>query len=103
MLWPMNLCYPSCIYSKGFRFPKTVFLNLTFTVLGLASGQYPILSDLLSLIDNKLSAVPARQTAVQKELMLDDLRRLRNVRAVIQSIVKNYEISLTGTLRLKIF
>ena len=75
---------------QGIQIPQDGVPEFNVHCTGLASGQYPVLSDLLSLIDNKLSAVPARQTAVQKELMLDDLRRLRNVRAVIQSIVKNY-------------
>ena len=75
---------------QGIQIPQDGVPEFNVHCTGLASRQYPVLSDLLSLIDNKLSAVPARQTAVQKELMLDDLRRLRNVRAVIQSIVKNY-------------
>ena len=75
---------------QGIQIPQDGVPEFNVHCTGLASRQYPVLSDLLSLIDNKLSAVPTRQTAVQKELMLDDLRRLRNVRAVIQSIVKNY-------------
>ena len=63
---------------QGIQIPQDGVPEFNVHCTGLASGQYPVLSDLLSLIDNKLSAVPARQTAVQKELMLDDLRRLRN-------------------------
>ena len=79
------------LYLKhGIQIPQDGVPDFNVCCTGLTSYQYPILSDLLALIDNKLAVVPSKQTAVQKELMLDDLRRLRNVRAVVQNIVKNY-------------
>ena len=69
------------LYLKhGIQIPQDGVPDFNVCCTGLTSYQYPILSDLLALIDNKLAVVPSKQTAVQKELMLDDLRRLRNVR-----------------------
>ncbi|MFR2660519.1 MAG: hypothetical protein ACLS9N_13430 [[Clostridium] leptum] len=88
------------LYLKhGIQIPQDGVPDFNVCCTGLTSYQYPILSDLLALIDNKLAVVPSKQTAVQKELMLDDLRRLRNVRAVVQNIVKNYGNIFNGPVK----
>lgn len=59
-------------------------------ITGLSPESYPIFSDLLSLIEQKLTNDYDDLSEVQQAIQISNLQKLDNIRAVIENLCKNF-------------
>lgn len=63
---------------------------------GLSPEKYPIFSDLLDYLDKTLKNTKSRYSAIEKELEIQQRKRISDIRNVINNVVNNYGNILDG-------
>lgn len=65
-------------------------------ITGLSAKKYPVLSDLLSLVNNKIEKLKKTKNAMEQNVALMDIEELKNIQLTLTSVVRNYGYIFDG-------
>lgn len=65
-------------------------------ITGLPPASYPVFSDLLTLITEKLEGDYGTLDTIQQELKIESLKKLSNIQSIISNLCKNYGTMFDG-------
>ena len=85
-----TILFEQLLYELYERMELVPISGILRQLTGLPPDRYPIFSDLLDFIDRKIKTVNDHQNAVEKDLHLQTMRRLNNVRLVIGNLISSY-------------